>query len=251
MPHLVLETLRGPGRREDVVPVPKFGDECVCCNQPSNGGSQHLVPSSPGGGGRVMKGGLDVPVCEACRDHATLRFPVLMPTLIGLGIVTIGLAATYGGAAEAPAMILGVAMLVGGIAWLVVGTRRERRERRREGHFPGLNVTVLSGTTRVWTRNPALVDRVRLINPDVRVVETWLERKARGTTAMPRPSEAATATLVQHVAASQLDAARALLATGTVDPIEAQRLLAELETVLGTRGLQARLEKLLLERPVA
>lgn len=179
MPVMVLRSPSASGK--PTAPVPQFGAACVCCNEDSRGRTETYSPAS---NDYLAPRGFEVPVCDACRDHAlqpTAGITLATVVLI-LGVCAVGLGIGYQGdparrVGATVAIVAGAVVMVVGIALTVRLVRRELRDLRREGHHARLFIAVAPYLTRVVTRNPTLVDELRRRNPGAEFTETVAERR--------------------------------------------------------------------------
>ena len=178
--------------------APKFGRDCVCCNQDARWMTMQFQPSTE----RISADAVEVPVCVECRDHALLQ-----PTT-GIGAVTLAVlgacftALGVGKLVDRPDdgflrvfALAGAGMLVAGVVLLVRHLRRERTA-RAAGHHPGLRFIVGLVGTEVFTSNDALADTLVELNPgaikamEERIPTARVVAKRQGSagTSSPPPS---------------------------------------------------------------
>lgn len=158
--------------------VPRFGDECVCCNADAGGRTRTYDPSVD----RARASTFPVPVCEACDRHA-LRSPVagtwqVALVVCGAGAAGLGLMIRAEHADQrlvTGAFAAGGAMVALAIVWLVAGVVL-RRLGRRGGHHPGLVITVNRGCTVVATANEPLAARLLDRHRDARLAGAKLPK---------------------------------------------------------------------------
>ena len=173
--------LRGAIGGKLQVTMPKFGPHCVCCNADTMGRTQDYDPSTD----RIRMPAIAMPVCFACKDHALN--PPFAPIMQALGgMVGIALAgAGIGFVAKRPhdpvlwgTAVVGTVLALASLAW-ARATRRRIAAARRDGHHPGLELSVQTGTL-LDTENEALVEELLALNPDAHRLPTPLLWRRRG-----------------------------------------------------------------------
>lgn len=159
--------------------VPVFGRACVCCNADAMFRTQPYDPSTDA----VTAPPIDMPVCFECRSHAlqTHTGPIIAGSLVCVGGALAALAGMK--LDERPnddflwAMLFGgIAVAVAAIAWIIAGSRRQKRHRER-GHHAGLSFSIDHGATVLTTTNEELVADLLERNPGARRVLTRAERR--------------------------------------------------------------------------
>lgn len=173
--------LRGAVGGKFQVVVPKFGPHCVCCSADAMGRTQDYDPSTD----RIHVPAIAMPVCFACKDHA-LATP-FAPIMQALGVM-VGLAlagAGVGFASKRPhdpvlwgTAAVGTVLALASLAW-ARARRRRMAAARQGGHYPGLELSVQTGTL-LDTDNEALVEELLALNANAQRLPTPLLWRRRG-----------------------------------------------------------------------
>ncbi len=149
--------VRGGIGGADLVPVPDFGEPCVCCDGDAAGRTQKVEMTSPGG--HFHADPVDAPVCEACGDHAMERTGASLMAAAML-CVSIPLSLLGFFSYQMPAIGFGgLALTAVAFAW-VARMHNARLAHTRGGHYPGLSLLVAPRQCVVRTPNRALAERV-------------------------------------------------------------------------------------------
>lgn len=148
---------------KDVVPVPEFGAECVCCDGDVMGRTQRVELTDPGGHFRADP--VDVPICAGCAEHAVERTGASI--MAGAALCVGGPVAVLGFFFyDLPAVgVAGLVITAATVAWLL-RSKRARLAHTRGGHHPGLSLLVAPRQCVVRTPNRAFAERVVAANAD-------------------------------------------------------------------------------------
>ena len=146
------------------VTKPVFGASCVCCNASTT---------------RTEVGEIEVPVCEACKDHA---IGVRGGTVFAIPLCIAGAMLVAAGTAvhhdASWFYVGGAALFAAGLALNRAAIERQRR-RLPAGHHPGLELGLYLTATLVDTDNEALVERLLELNSNAQRISRGAMPKAK------------------------------------------------------------------------
>jgi hypothetical protein len=177
--------------------APSFGRCCVCCNADAMGRVQNGDPAIE----RFTTAPVQMPVCQACKDHAiqSAAVPRLQALMVTLGLLLCSIGGYYVTQRPHDRFLWGMLAVSGtsfvaGLLWLRATSRRNRRE-QIDGHHGRLELSVVRGRMLLDTSNEELVRELVGRNPNARVLPEpplwrWMRQRRLPAARVVRSREA-------------------------------------------------------------
>jgi hypothetical protein len=143
------------------IPLPTFGDACVCCDVPAGGRTLPLPIATD----RYRADPIRVPVCPACTEHAlgSTSTEMMIGSLMCVGIGGALWGFTGGLWQVGAGGLLVLLLCVGWLLW----RRKVRLDRTVGGHHPDLQVLIAPAQSVVRTSNRRLAQHIAETHADL------------------------------------------------------------------------------------